>query len=253
MKIVSFNVNGIRATVKKGLFESLEAMNADVYCMQETKANTDQVREALFGLDGFEVYANSANRAGYSGTAIITRIKPIRHFEDINIEIHDGEGRVIGLEFDDFFLVNVYVPNSGNGLARLDYRKTWDDDFRDFLSKLQNQKPVVLCGDLNVAHRPIDLARPKSNYNKTAGYTQTEIDGFDALINTGFVDTFRYLYPVTVKYSWWSFRANARDNNIGWRLDYFLMSKSLLPNLKDSFILNEIEGSDHCPVGVELL
>jgi len=250
MKIISFNVNGIRATVKKGLFDSIEQMDADIYCMQETKANPEQVREALFGLDGFEVYANSANRAGYSGTAIITRIKPIRHFEDINLAHHDAEGRVIGLEFDDFFLVNVYVPNSGSNLDRLDYRKSWDDDFRVFLTNLQSQKPVVLCGDLNVAHRPIDLARPKSNYNKTAGYTQTEIDGFDALLNAGFVDTFRYLYPDTVKYSWWSFRMNARANNIGWRLDYFLVSKNMLPKLSEAFILNEIEGSDHCPIGV---
>lgn len=252
MKIVSFNVNGIRANVKKGFFESLDSMNADVYCLQETKATPDQVREALFGLDSFEMYTNSADRAGYSGTAILTRKKPLSVFYDMGTPEHNAEGRITTAEFEDFYVVNVYVPNSGSDLSRLPYRKTWDDDFRAFLTGLQQKKPVVLCGDLNVAHRPIDIARPEANYNKSAGYTQTEIDGFDALLAQGFVDVFRYLYPDKVKYSWWSFRANARAKNIGWRIDYFMLSRPLLPRVKDAFILNEIEGSDHCPVGVVL-
>jgi exodeoxyribonuclease-3 len=253
MKIISFNVNGIRATVKKGLLDTLSVLNADVYCFQETKATPDQVREALFGLTDYEIFANSASRAGYSGTAILSRIKPIRVFYDIGAEEHDAEGRVTCAEFEGFYLINVYVPNSGNELARLAYRKTWDDDFRSFILHLEKEKPVIVCGDLNVAHRPIDIARPEANYNKSAGYTQTEIDGFDALVEAGFVDSFRYLYPDTVKYSWWSFRAGARSRNIGWRIDYFLVSKKLVKRLANAFILNEVEGSDHCPVGIEML
>ncbi len=251
MKIISFNVNGIRAAVKKGLHQSLEELNADVVCFQETKANTEQVREALFGT-GYNVYSNSAEKAGYSGTSIASKQEPLRTFVNMGIEEHDREGRITGAEFDEFYLINVYVPNSGNGLSRLDYRKTWDDDFRNFLVELQKQKPVILCGDLNVAHTEMDIKNAKSNYNKTSGYTQVEIDGLTALLDEGFVDTFRYLHPDKVKYSWWSYRMNARARNIGWRLDYFIVSKSLLNRVKESFILNEVLGSDHCPVGITL-
>ena len=252
MNLLSFNVNGIRAAVKKGLHETLAELNADVVCFQETKANDDQVREALFGTD-YQVVSNSADKAGYSGTAIAYKIEPLKTFADMGIDEHDREGRVIGAEYEDFFLVNSYVPNSKNDLSRLDYRKRWDDEMRAFLLKLEKKKPVIFCGDLNVCHRPIDIARPEANYNKSAGYTQVEIDGLDALHKAGFIDTFRYLYPDTVKYSWWSFRAGARARNIGWRLDYFWISGSLKKRLKDAYILNSVMGSDHCPVGIELV
>jgi len=249
MKIISFNVNGIRATVTKGLHQTMEELDADVYCFQETKANEAQVAEALFGL-GYYVYANQADKAGYSGTAIVCKTEPIQVLKDIGLAHHDKEGRVIAAEFEEFYLVNVYTPNSKNDLSRLDYRKTWDDDFRAFVLDLEKKKPVLVCGDLNVAHRPLDLARPEANYNKSAGYTQVEIDGIDAFMNAGFIDTFRYLYPDKVKYSWWSFRSGARARNVGWRIDYFLASKSLIPKLKDAFILNGVLGSDHCPTGI---
>jgi exodeoxyribonuclease-3 len=253
MKLISFNVNGIRAAAKKGLHTTLRELDADVYCFQETKANDEQVN-ALFADTGqYQIHVNSAKRPGYSGTAIAAKNKPLRWFEDMAIEEHDREGRLTGAEFDDFYLVNVYVPNSGSELARLDYRQTWDVALRDFMVDLEKTKPVILCGDLNVAHRPIDLARPKPNYNKSAGYTQQEIDGLDRLLDAGYVDSFRYFYPDKVKYSWWSFRANARAKNIGWRLDYFLVSEQLKGRLKDAFILNGVMGSDHCPVGIELV
>ncbi len=251
MKIISFNVNGIRATAGKGLHQIMIDLEADIYCFQETKASTEQVREVLFG-NGYHVFANSADKAGYSGTAIASKIEPNTVVNDMGVAAHDKEGRVICAEFDAFYLVNVYVPNSKNDLSRLEYRKTWDDDFRAYLINLQTKKPVVLCGDLNVAHRPIDIARPEANYNKSAGYTQIEIDGLDALVNAGFVDTFRYLYPDKVKYSWWSFRAGARARNVGWRIDYFFVSQPLVKKLKDAIILNAVMGSDHCPVGIEL-
>lgn len=252
MKIISWNVNGIRAVQKKGFIESLHKMNPDVICFQETKAQDDQVREAIGMIDDYELFSNSAERKGYSGTAILTRKKPLNVTADIGIEEHDKEGRVLTAEFDDFFLVTVYVPNSGSELVRLDYREQWDKDFTNYLKNLEKSKPVILCGDLNVAHQPIDLKNPKSNYNKTSGYTQREIDGLSNLLNKGFVDTFRHLYPETVKYSWWSYRFSARTKNVGWRIDYFLVSENFLNQVNDSFILNEIEGSDHCPVGIEL-
>jgi exodeoxyribonuclease-3 len=251
MKIISFNVNGIRATVTKGLHETMADIDADVYCFQETKANEAQVAEALFGL-GYHLYANSAVKAGYSGTAIVSKKEPMQVIKDMGIAEHDKEGRVIAAEFERFFIVNVYTPNSKNDLSRLEYRKTWDADFCAYVSKLQKEKPVIICGDLNVAHRPIDLARPEANYNKSAGYTQTEIDGLDNLIKAGFVDSFRYFYPDKVKYSWWSFRAGARARNVGWRIDYFMISESLVKQTKDAFILNGVMGSDHCPLGIEL-
>lgn len=253
MKFISFNVNGIRASVKKGLLDSLVEMDADAVCFQETKATPEQVAEALTGLEGYHLHAYSAEKKGYSGTAIISKEAPQSVTYGIGIEEHDQEGRVITAEFDEYYLVTAYVPNSGNGLKRLDYRAQWDVDMAAYLGRLQEQKPVLFCGDLNVAHREIDIARPKSNYNKTAGYTQKEIDGMDRFLNeTGLVDSFRAQHPEEVKYSWWSYRAGAREKNIGWRLDYFLVSQELMPRISQSFILNEVHGSDHCPVGVEL-
>jgi exodeoxyribonuclease-3 len=252
MKIVSFNVNGIRATVKKGLLLSIERMNPDILCFQETKANNDQVREALQELKGYHLFSNSAIKPGYSGTAIISKKEPIAVSYGLGIAEHDDQGRTITAEYPEFYLVNTYVPNSGQELVRLDYRQTWDVALLNHLKKLEQTKPVIWCGDMNVAHKAIDLANPKSNYNKSAGYTQKEIDGMDAFHAAGFVDTFRHFYPEVVKYSWWSARFNSRAKNVGWRIDYFLVSKSLISLVKDAFILNEIDGSDHCPVGVEL-
>lgn len=252
MKIISWNVNGIRAGVKKGFADRLKEMNPDVICLQETKAQDDQVQEALSKLEGWHIYSNSAERKGYSGTAILSKEKPLSVKTDIGIEEHDQEGRVLTVEFEKFYLVDVYVPNSGSGLKRLEYRETWDADFQAYLLKLDQAKPTIIVGDLNVAHQPIDLARPKQNYNKTSGYTQKEIDGLSSLIESGFVDSFRHLYPEEVKYSWWSLRGAAKENNVGWRLDYCLVSKRIVAQVEESFILNEIEGSDHCPVGVQL-
>lgn len=251
-KIISFNVNGIRAAAGKGLTENLQALNADIYCFQETKADPQQVKDALSNLSGYHIYANSAERKGYSGTAILCKKEPISVSNDIGIPEHDSEGRVITAEFENFYVVNVYVPNSGAELARLPYRQQWDIDLLAFLKNLEKSKPVIFCGDLNVAHRPIDIKNDKANYNKSAGYTQVEIDGMDNYINSGFTDSFRHLYPAVEKFSWWSFRAGARARNIGWRIDYVLLSQSLEGKLVDAFILNEIPGSDHCPVGVVL-
>ena len=251
MKIISWNVNGIRAVAKKNLFNDLESMDPDILCLQETKAQDDQVAEVLAPVNHYEVYSNSAVKKGYSGTAILSKKHPLHVFKDIGIEEHDREGRVVGLEYDSFYLVNVYVPNSGNDLKRLDYRQKWDLDFFNFLKKLEKEKPVLVCGDFNVAHRDIDLARPKPNYNKSAGYMQEEIDGMDRYTQGGFVDTFRHFNPEAKDaYSWWSYRAGAREKNVGWRIDYFLASPSLLPSLKNAFISNEVIGSDHCPIGV---
>lgn len=253
MKIISWNVNGIRAIVKKSFFTDLELIGPDITCIQETKANDHQVSEALESLNHNHIYTNSAVRPGYSGTAVISSISPLGITKDIGISEHDNEGRVLCLEFEQFFLVNVYVPNSGAELARLGYRQEWDMAFFNYLKDLEKTKPLIVCGDLNVAHREIDLARPRANYNKTAGYMQEEIDGMDRLVNGGFTDTFRHFYPdQTGRYSWWSFRAAARSKNIGWRIDYFLVSPSLLPRVKDAFIHEEIMGSDHCPVGIVL-
>lgn len=252
MKLLSWNVNGIRAAVGKGFVDKIHAMQCDVVCLQETKAQDDQVVAALEDLEGYYVFPNSADRKGYSGTAILTTLEPVTVTNDIGIDQHDEEGRVICAEFPGFFLVTVYTPNSGNGLRRLEYRQIWDRDFLAYLQSLKKHKPVILCGDLNVAHRDIDLARPKPNYNKTAGYTQQEISGLDNIVSAGFLDTFRYLHPNSIKYSWWSFRAGARAKNIGWRIDYFLCSEGLTKNIKSADILNEVEGSDHCPVMLEL-
>lgn len=252
MKIVSFNVNGIRAIIKKDFTEDLNKINPDVICLQETKAQDHQVEEALKDIEGYYIYSNSAEKKGYSGTAILSKEKPINIVADINVEEHDTEGRVLCAEYKDYFLVNVYVPNSGSALKRLDYRQTWDKAFLNYLKDLEKTKPVIVCGDFNVAHRDIDLANPKSNYNKSAGYMQEEIDGLDNYINAGFVDTFRHFNEDTVKYSWWSYRAAARERNVGWRIDYFLVSEALLSKVKTAEIYNDVFGSDHCPIAIEL-
>ncbi len=252
MRLLSWNVNGIRAAVGKGFVDTVNALDCDVICLQETKAQEDQVHTALEGLDGYHIYPNSAVRKGYSGTAILSRIKPVEVVPHIGIDEHDQEGRVLCAEYPDYFLVTVYTPNSGNGLRRLEYRQHWDREFLVYLKKLEKSKPVVVCGDLNVAHREIDLARPKPNYNKTAGYTQAEIDGMDNLMSASFIDTYRHLHPDTVKYSWWSYRAGARGKNIGWRIDYFLVSAQLSDKILAAEIHDQVMGSDHCPVFLEL-
>jgi exodeoxyribonuclease-3 len=252
MRVVSWNVNGIRAAMKKGFAESLESMKVDVLCLQETKAQDDQVLEALADIKGYGVHTKSAEKKGYSGTAILSKQEPLSIRNDIGVEAHDQEGRVIAMELDSCFLVTVYTPNSGNELRRLNYRQQWDADFLAYVKTLEQEKPVVLCGDLNVAHTDIDLARPKPNYNKSPGYTQAEIDGLDNLISSGFVDTFRHKNPDQIKYSWWSYRAGARQNNVGWRIDYFLVSRTLTPHIENADILNQIMGSDHCPVLLDL-
>lgn len=252
MKLVSWNVNGIRAAIKKDFLASLASMDCDVLCLQETKAQDEQVIEALSELEGYHIYTNSAVKKGYSGTSIITRVKPIDVTKDINIDDHDQEGRVLCAEFDDFFLITVYTPNSGSELKRLSYRQQWDADFLSYVKNLEQKKPVVLCGDLNAAHKDIDLARPKANYNKSAGYTQQEIDGIDNLIAAGYVDTFRHIHPNKEKYSWFSYRAGARERNVGWRIDYFLVSAALAESINGADIYNDIHGSDHCPVSVQL-
>ena len=253
LRLVSWNVNGIRAVIKKDFFASLEQMQPDVLCLQETKAQDDQVREALTDLKGYHIYSNSAVKKGYSGTAILSKQEPLSVTYDLGIEEHDTEGRVICAEYEDYFLVTVYTPNSGSELKRLGYRQTWDAAFLDYLKILEKTKPVVVCGDLNVAHKDIDLARPKPNYNKSAGFMQEEIDGIDSYAAAGFVDSFRSLHPETgEKYTWWSYRAGARQRNVGWRIDYFLVSSTLKEKIKNASIYDEVMGSDHCPVLLEL-
>ncbi len=253
MRFVSWNVNGIRAAMKKNFAESLQSMSPDVLCLQETKAQDNQVIDALGSISGYDIYCNSADKKGYSGTAILSRTAPQSIHFDMGIAEHDQEGRVIAAEFEQYYLVTVYTPNSGSELKRLDYRQHWDADFLAYLKQLEERKPVIVCGDLNVAHRDIDLARPKPNYNKSAGYTQVEIDGLDNIIASGLVDTFRHQNPDQVKYSWWSYRAGARAKNVGWRIDYFLITQSLTNKIQNTGILNDIMGSDHCPVLLDLL
>ncbi|WP_372864463.1 exodeoxyribonuclease III [Spongiibacter sp.] len=253
MRIASWNVNGIRAVMKKDFLQSVDTLQADILCLQETKAQDDQVAAALEGLDGYHVYSNSAERKGYSGVAILSREAPLRVFADMDMPEHDNEGRVLAAEFDDFYLLTVYTPNSGSELARLEYRESWDRDFLAYVNGLNAHKPVLMCGDFNVAHTEIDIARPKPNYNKSAGFTQKEIDGMDNIVAADFVDTFRHLHPETVKYSWWSYRAGARGKNIGWRIDYFLGQRDLVAErVIAAEIWNDIMGSDHCPVSVDL-
>jgi exodeoxyribonuclease-3 len=251
MKLVSFNVNGIRASVKKGLADSLSSHGCGHRLLPGNEGQPDQVAEALADVKGYHLSAYSAEKAGYSGTAILSREEPVRVDHGIGGDDHNTEGRVITATFADHIVVNAYIPNSGQGLKRLEYRQQWDIALREYLVNLASGKrPVIFTGDLNVAHQPMDIARPKANYNKTAGYTQQEIDGMSALLGAGFTDTFRHFHPEVVKYSWWSQRFGAREQNIGWRLDYVLVSKGFEKKVKDAFILNEVMGSDHCPVGI---
>lgn len=252
MKIISWNVNGIRAVVKKEFFESVDALSPDILCLQETKAQVDETESALQSLTDYHKHYNSADRKGYSGTATLSKIQPLSFTNDMGIAEHDEEGRVQCTEYEHFFLVNVYVPNSGQKLARLDYRQQWDADFLAYLTNLETIKPVIACGDFNVAHRAIDLKNDKANYNKVAGYTQIEIDGMDNFLNSQFVDSFRFLHPDEVAYTYWSYRFKARERNTGWRIDYFLVSKSLIDKVKKVSIHSDVLGSDHCPISLEI-
>ena len=249
MKLISWNVNGLRAAVTKGFMDSFEALDADMFCLQETKLQPEQIQ---LELPGYEQYWNSAVKKGYSGTAIFTRVKPLSVTNGIGIEAHDQEGRVITAEFENFYLVTCYTPNSQRELARLDYRMEWEDAFRAFLLELDKKKPVILCGDLNVAHEEIDLKNPKTN-RKNAGFTDQERGKMTELLAAGFTDTFRKLYPDTIDaYSWWSYMGKARDRNVGWRIDYFITSKSLDEQIVDAKIHPQIMGSDHCPVELDI-
>jgi exodeoxyribonuclease-3 len=252
MRILSFNVNGIRAIAGKTFLDDMRSHDFDIICLQETKASVDQVKEVVAPLSYPFVYVNEAMRKGYSGTAILSKIEALSVTYDMGIEEHDQEGRVICAEYPDYYLVTAYVPNSGSELLRLDYRQTWDRDFLTYLKRLEAKKPILLCGDLNVAHKSIDLARPKANYNKSAGHMQQEIDGMDNYIASGFIDSWRAKNGDEIKYSWWSYRGGARAKNIGWRIDYFLVSESFLPRIKSATIHNDIHGSDHCPVAIEV-
>ncbi|MFT4565967.1 MAG: exodeoxyribonuclease-3 [Saprospiraceae bacterium] len=252
MKITSWNVNGVRAGVKKNFINEVLDSKSDIYCIQETKAQDDQVLEALADLEGYHISVNSAIKKGYSGVAILSKEVPIKVMPDMGVAEHDEEGRIIAVEFESIIMVNVYVPNSGSGLKRLDYRSEWDEAFAKYLKKLRKKKPVVVTGDFNVAHEGIDLARPKSNYNKTSGYTQVEIDGMDGLLKAGYQDAYRVLHPEKVEYTFWSMRMGARPRNVGWRIDYFLVDKDLMPKVADVIIETEIMGSDHCPLNIVL-
>ena len=249
MKLISWNVNGLRACMNKGFQDFLANSEADIFCVQETKMQKGQ---AEFDFSGYEEYWNSAEKKGYSGTAIFTKIKPLSVSYDIGIAEHDQEGRVITAEFDDFYLVNVYTPNSQRELARLDYRMQWEDAFRSYIKQLDEKKPVIICGDLNVAHKEIDLKNFKTNH-KNAGFTDEERAKMTELLEAGFTDSFRYLYPDKEGiYTWWSYMFKAREKNAGWRIDYFVVSNRLADRISDSLIYTDIMGSDHCPVEVDL-
>ncbi len=252
MHIISWNINGIRAITNKNFVEIVQELDPDILCLQEIKADEKIVREVLEPLSDYSIYINPAEKKGYSGTAILSRKSALSVTTALGEEPFVPEGRVQCAEFDRFFLVNVYVPNSGQGLSRLEYRQEWDAAFLRYLKKIQSQKPFVLCGDMNVAHRPIDLKNDKSNYNKTAGYTQIEIDALDRLLDSGLVDIFRKRNPEKVAYTYWSYRFKARERNTGWRIDYFLISPELNPQVKDVIIFDQVMGSDHCPIGLEL-
>jgi exodeoxyribonuclease III len=253
LHLVNWNVNGIRSIVKKDFVKDIMAMDPDILCLQETKASVEEAKSMFAFLPDYTAYVNSSKaRKGYSGTAILTKAKPLSVTFDMNMEVHDQEGRVITAEYDKFFLVTVYAPNSGDGLKRLDYREQWDADFLNYMTTLNSKKPVIIAGDLNVAHEEIDIARAKENYNKSAGYTEREIEGFKKLLNSGFIDTFRHLHPEQVKYTYWNNFFNSRARNVGWRIDYFLVSHSLINNVKEATISNDYLGSDHCPVGLKI-
>ena len=250
MKLISWNVNGLRACVGKNFMEAFESLDADVFCLQETKLQEGQID---LDLPGYHAYWNYAEKKGYSGTAVFTKTEPLSVTYGIGAPEHDHEGRVITCEFEDFYFVCVYVPNSQDGLKRLDYRMRWEDDFRAYLCGLKEKKGVVVTGDMNVAHREIDLKNPSSNHHN-AGFTDEERGKMTELLEAGFVDSFRFLYPdVTEAYSWWSYRFNARSRNAGWRIDYFLVSEGLKESIREAAIHSEIMGSDHCPVELELV
>lgn len=250
MRFISWNVNGLRAVVKKGFEDIFWSLDADFVCLQETKLQEGQIS---LDLPGYESYWCYAEKKGYSGTAIFTRHTPMSVSYNLGVPGHDSEGRVITLEYADFYLVCVYTPNSQDGLRRLDYRMSWEDDFREYLCKLDKQKPVIVCGDMNVAHEEIDLKNPATNH-LNPGFSDEEREKFTELLDAGFIDTFRSLYPDRADaYSWWSYRAAARQRNVGWRIDYFVVSERLRGNIKDAYILPEVMGSDHCPVGLDML
>ena len=249
MKFISWNVNGLRAVLKKDFYTVFKEADADIFCLQETKMQEGQ---AELDLPGYEQYFNYAERKGYSGTAIFTRHKPLNVTYGIGIPEHDTEGRVITLEYPDYYFITVYTPNSGDGLKRLDYRMKWEDDFLDYVNELDRIKPVIWCGDLNVAHKEIDLKNPKTNH-KNAGFTDEERAKMTHVLGSGYIDTFRYFYPdQTDIYSWWSYRFHAREKNAGWRIDYFIVSERLKDRLADAKILTDVMGSDHCPVELDL-
>jgi exodeoxyribonuclease-3 len=248
MKFISWNVNGLRACVGKDFEKSFNALNADFFCLQETKMQEGQLD---LQFPGYESYWNYAEKKGYSGTAIFTKHKPMSIKYGMGIDEHDHEGRVIALEYDKFYIVTVYTPNSQDGLRRLEYRMKWEEDFQAFLHKLDENKPVIVCGDMNVAHQEIDIKNPKTN-RKNAGFTDEERDKMTTLLTNGFIDSFRTLYPEQVTYSWWSYRFHARENNTGWRIDYFLTSERIKDNIEDAKIHTEILGSDHCPVELDI-
>ena len=250
MRMISWNVNGLRAVVKKGFEDTFWGLDADVFCLQETKLQAGQIE---LDLPGYEQYWDYAQKKGYAGTAVFTRVPPLSVRTGIGLPEHDTEGRCVTLEFQDFWLVCVYTPNAQDGLKRLDYRMQWENDFREYLLSLDKTKPVVVCGDMNVAHQEIDLKNPQSNRGNP-GFSDEEREKFSRLLDSGFTDSFRYLYPdQRDAYTWWSFRAAARERNVGWRIDYFLVSDRLAPCIEKAFICPEIYGSDHCPVGLELL
>ena len=250
MRFISWNVNGLRAVVKKGFEDIFWSLDADFVCLQETKLQEGQIS---LDLPGYESYWCYAEKKGYSGTAIFTRHTPLSVSYNLGVPEHDSEGRVITLEYGDFYLVCVYTPNSQDGLRRLDYRMSWEDDFREYLCELDKAKPVIICGDMNVAHEEIDLRNPATNH-MNPGFSDEERGKFTELLDAGFIDTFRSLYPDrTDAYSWWSYRAAARQRNVGWRIDYFVVSERLRGNIKDAYILPEVMGSDHCPVGLDML
>ena len=249
MKLISWNVNGIRACVNKGFEDFFKQIDADIFCIQETKCQPNQIQ---LEFEGYKSYWNSAERKGYSGTAIFTKKEPLNISYGIGIEEHDSEGRVITLEFKKFYMVTIYTPNSKRGLERLEYRQIWEDEVRKYLLKLNKRKPVIMCGDLNVAHKEIDLKNPKSNRGN-AGFTDEERYKMTQLLESGFTDTFRYIYPKKENsYSWWSYMGRSRERNIGWRIDYFIVSKNIETKIKEAMIYPEIMGSDHCPVGLEI-
>ncbi len=248
MKIISWNVNGIRACLTKGFADFFEKIDADIFCVQETKCQPEQIQ---LEFNGYESYWNSAEKKGYSGTAIFTKQKPLKVTYGIGKQEHDKEGRVITLEFEKNYVVTIYTPNSKRELERLEYRMIWEDEIRKYLKKLNETKPVIMCGDLNVAHEEIDLKNPKTN-RRNAGFTDEEREKMTELLNAGFTDTYRYLYPEKIEYSWWSYMGKAREKNIGWRIDYFITSKDIQKNIKEAKIYSEIFGSDHCPVGLEI-